>query len=244
MKAANLLLYNVLLPLLSQGGPSDGMYFGAGRLDDLLPDVPLPEEEYEQPDETQDEEAAAHGSKGFGSHSGGFGSGLNSIPSSQWPLLEETEGHEATQLVLQQQGQAAGMMTAASRKVLRCASEEGGGRHSAQLYNSHCLRNQQACVLPLFCNMCSSFASYLAQLLFSTASFLSSCSIFRDRLQPGAATQEDGVAPSLSLFGLMKEGQLSRSAAAMLFYQVCGEWADGLLVLQQCLALFLGWQQE
>uniref|UniRef100_A0A383WID4 Rad21/Rec8-like protein N-terminal domain-containing protein n=1 Tax=Tetradesmus obliquus TaxID=3088 RepID=A0A383WID4_TETOB len=158
------------------GGPSDGMYFGAGRLDDLLPDVPLPEEEYEQPDETQDEEAAAHGSKGFGSHSGGFGSGLNSIPSSQWPLLEETEGHEATQLVLQQQGQAAGMMTAASRKVL---------------------------------------------------------SIFRDRLQPGAETQEDGAQPSLSLFGLMKEGQLSRSAAAMLFYQVCVTSSAGYISASQ-----------
>jgi hypothetical protein len=44
---------------------------------------------------------------------------LYSLPSSQWPLLEETEGQEATQLQLQQQGQAAGMMTQASRKVLR-----------------------------------------------------------------------------------------------------------------------------
>jgi hypothetical protein len=83
--------------------------------------VPLPEEESEQPDETQDDEAAAHGfaagSRGFGSN--GIGGGLGSLPSSQWPLLEETDGHEATQLVLQQQGQAAGIMTQASRKVLR-----------------------------------------------------------------------------------------------------------------------------
>jgi hypothetical protein len=99
------------------------MYFGGGRLDDLLPDVPLPEDKDEQPDETQDEEAAhaahgvAAGSRGFGS--GGFGSGLASLPSSQWPLLEETEGQEATQLQLQQQEQQAGMMTQASRKVLR-----------------------------------------------------------------------------------------------------------------------------
>jgi hypothetical protein len=54
------------------------------------------------------------------------------------------------------------------------------------------------------------------------------CSIFRDRLQPAAEAQGDGAdgdaaQPSLSLFGLMKEGRLSRSAAAMLFYQVCGE---------------------
>jgi hypothetical protein len=53
------------------------------------------------------------------------------------------------------------------------------------------------------------------------------CSIFRDRLQPAAESHEEegGEArqPSLSLFGLMKEGHLSRSAAAMLFYQVCGE---------------------
>jgi hypothetical protein len=55
------------------------------------------------------------------------------------------------------------------------------------------------------------------------------CSIFRDRLQPAAEAQEEeeeageAAQPSLSLFGLMKEGHLSRSAAAMLFYQVCGE---------------------
>jgi hypothetical protein len=117
-----LLLLLLRLLLIPQPGPADGMYFGGGRLDDLLPDVPLPEDEEEQPDETQDDEAAhahgvAAGSRGFGSS--GIGSGLASIPSSQWPLLEETEGQEATQLQLQQQGQQAGMMTQASRKVLR-----------------------------------------------------------------------------------------------------------------------------
>jgi hypothetical protein len=115
-----LLLLLLRLFLIPQPGPADGIYFGGGRLDDLLPDVPLPEDEEEQPEETQDDEAAhthgvAAGSRGFGSS--GFGSGLASIPSSQWPLLEETEGQEATQL--QQQGQQAGMMTQASRKVLR-----------------------------------------------------------------------------------------------------------------------------
>jgi hypothetical protein len=56
-------------------------------------------------------------------------------------------------------------------------------------------------------------------------------SIFRDRLQPPAESQEqeggEACQPSLSLFGLIQEGHLSRSAAAMLFYQVCGE-------LKQC----------
>jgi hypothetical protein len=55
-------------------------------------------------------------------------------------------------------------------------------------------------------------------------------SIFRDRLQPAAESQEqeggEAGQPSLSLFGLMKEGHLSRSAAAMLFYQVCGKLQD------------------
>jgi hypothetical protein len=96
------------------------MYFGGGRLEDLLPDIALPEDKKEQADETQDDGAHAHGiaagSRGFGSS--GFGSGLASLPSSQWPLLEETEGHEATQLQ-QERGRAAEGLTQASRKVLR-----------------------------------------------------------------------------------------------------------------------------
>jgi hypothetical protein len=71
---------------------------------------------------------------------------------------------------------------------------------------------------------------------------LSVCSIFRDRLQPAAGAQGEAAAadgagqPSLSLFGLMKEGQLSRSAAAMLFYQVCGEFAGIVAVPRSMLA--------
>lgn len=58
------------------------------------------------------------------------------------------------------------------------------------------------------------------------------CSIFRERLRPAVVdeTQDEeeeaaaaGAERSISLFGLMKDGRLSRSAAATLFYQVCGE---------------------
>ncbi|KAF6253891.1 hypothetical protein COO60DRAFT_1703610 [Scenedesmus sp. NREL 46B-D3] len=148
------------------GGPAGGMYFGGGRLEDLLPDVPLPEVEEEQPDELQNDEAAAHGGE----------PALVALAAAGW---RETEGKEASQLQLQQQGQQAGMMTQASRKVL---------------------------------------------------------SIFRDWLQPAPGDQSDGAdaaQPSLSLFGLMKEGQLSRSAAAMLFYQVCVTSSAGYIRASQ-----------
>lgn len=64
-----------------------------------------------------------------------------------------------------------------------------------------------------------------------------SCSIINDRLQRsteqqaaegGASNDAAGAAaaaagPSVSFFGLIKEGRLSRNQAATLFYQVCGE---------------------
>jgi hypothetical protein len=62
------------------------------------------------------------------------------------------------------------------------------------------------------------------------------CSIFQQRLQrsaeqQAAAADVDGVndaagaaaEPSVSFFGLIKEGRLSRNQAATLFYQVCGK---------------------
>jgi hypothetical protein len=61
-------------------------------------------------------------------------------------------------------------------------------------------------------------------------------SIFQERLQrnaeqqpaeAGASNDAAGAAaaggPSVSFFGLIKEGRLSRNQAATLFYQVCGE---------------------
>lgn len=67
-------------------------------------------------------------------------------------------------------------------------------------------------------------------------SYVHTCSIFQERLQrsreqqQAAAEVEDandaaGVAaePSVSFFGLIKEGRLSRNQAATLFYQVCGK---------------------
>jgi hypothetical protein len=61
------------------------------------------------------------------------------------------------------------------------------------------------------------------------------CSIFQERLQRAGEQQADKVdglndaagaaaaEPSVSFFGLIKEGRLSRNQAATLFYQVCGE---------------------
>jgi hypothetical protein len=65
---------------------------------------------------------------------------------------------------------------------------------------------------------------------------LCACSIFQQRLQRSAEQQAAaadvasvndaaGAAaePSVSFFGLIKEGRLSRNQAAVLFYQVCGK---------------------
>jgi hypothetical protein len=68
-------------------------------------------------------------------------------------------------------------------------------------------------------------------------------SIFQERLQRAGEQQAgkiDGLndaagaaaaaEPSVSFFGLIKEGRLSRNQAATLFYQVCGEQEGALRV--------------
>lgn len=68
----------------------------------------------------------------------------------------------------------------------------------------------------------------------AVACCLCACSILRDRLQRAEQQQQEAAAdddmgehvaapPSISLFALMREGRLSRTEAAKLFYQVCGE---------------------
>lgn len=72
---------------------------------------------------------------------------------------------------------------------------------------------------------------------------LYSCSIFQERLQRSGeqlaaeaglngAAGAPAAEPSVSFFGLIKEGRLSRNQAATLFYQVCGE-LSGRWIAQQ-----------
>lgn len=92
------------------------MYFGGGNIDDLLPDIPLPDMDLAAEEEEEEQQQQAEPGVERGSGSRGPGSSSLVPNSSQYPLLEETENQDATQVAQLQ----AGAMTQASRKVLRC----------------------------------------------------------------------------------------------------------------------------
>lgn len=94
--------------------------------------------------------------------------------------------------------------------------------------------------LPCSTVYCSRRGTLLTVSYACAGNFLHACSIFQDRLQRAAEQQPDSAAaaaadgvndaagaaaaePSVSFFGLIKEGRLSRNQAAKLFYQVCGK---------------------
>lgn len=216
------------------------MFYGSGVLEDLLPDVPLPEEVDEQQageeDEEEEQEAADEAAGGLLSAAGrrggagrdeqqarqtGDGSRSRSsrgasggVHHTNPPQQGSVQPGPAAPPSL---GSASWLLPTSQFPLLEETERQGGPNSSQPSWSAGGAAPEEACLTP------------------ASRTVLD---IFRARLLPAAAPvggQSSGCAAAaaaaapeaVSMFALLREGRLSRHTAAQLFYQVCGKQGGG-----------------